>query len=163
MTYPVYVTHLALHRFVRFVDVDVFNGLLRYPHLRYEAFRGPAVWSLMAVVALCLALPHEGRRTVLLGWPLLFNLPLFLVFFSDGMRHVAPCTAALLVSALPPLLEAGFYRGAESRKRLSLSVAAAFVGVWYLGHWANLALLDSDRWRYWTPFLDPAPFAWYLP
>ena len=162
-TYPVYVTHLALHRLVEFVDVDVFNGLLRYPHVAYEALRGPAVWSLMAAVALCLALPHEARRALLLGWPLFFNLPLFMLFFSDDMRHVAPCTASLLVSAIPPLLETGFYEGVVRRRRLSLAIAAIFVGAWHMAHWADLALLASDRWRYWAPFLDPAPFAWYLP
>ena len=106
-TYPVYVTHLALHRFLDFVNVNVFNGVIAYPHVVYERWRGPAIFALMGVVVLCLALPHEGRRMLFLGWPILFNLPLFLLFFSDGMRHVAPCTASLLVSAVPPLLEAG--------------------------------------------------------
>ena len=129
----------------------------------YERWRGPAVFTLMGVVALCLALPHEGRRTLFLGWPVLFNLPLFLLFFSDGMRHVAPCTAALLVSAVPPLLERGFYRMLERRRVASLG---SLPRSWPCGTFATgpiVALLASDRWRYWTPFLDPAPFAWYLP
>jgi hypothetical protein len=162
-TYPVYVTHLALHRFLGIVNVNVFNGVLSYPHVVYERLRGPAVFALMAVVVLCLTLPHEARRTLFLGWPLLFNLPLFLLFFSDGMRHIAPCTAALLVSAVPPLLEAAFYQMLWRRRRLGLGIAATFVVVWYLAQWVDLTLLASDRWRYWTPFLDPAPFAWYLP
>jgi len=161
-TYPVYVMHLALYRFLEFVTVDVFNGILRHPHVAYETLRGPAVWSLMGVVWLCLTLPHEARRTLFLGWPLLFNLPLFLLFFSDDMRHVAPCSASLLVSAVPPLLEAGFYRGLWRRRRLSVGITSAFVAVWFLAHGANQALVASDRWRYCTPFLDPAPFAWYL-
>ena len=162
-TYPVYVTHLALYRFLEFVNVNVFNGVLAYPHVVYERWRGPAVFALMAVVALCLALPHEARRMLFLGWPILFNLPLFLLFFSDGMRHVAPCTAALLVAAVAPLLETDFYRMLWRRRLVSLGVAAAFVAAWHVAHWADLALLASDQWRYWTPFLDPAPFAWYLP
>jgi hypothetical protein len=161
-TYPVYVTHLALYRFLDFVNVNVFNGTLSYPHVVYEALRGPAVFSLMAVVVLCLTLPHEARRTLFLGWPILFNLPLFLLFFSDGMRHIAPCTASLLVCAVPPLLEAGFYRQVGRRRLVAFGIAATLVAVWYLAQWANLALLASDKWRYWTPLLDPAPFAWYL-
>jgi hypothetical protein len=161
-TYPVYVAHLVLSRFLQFVDVNVFNASLSYPHVVYETLRGPYIWTLMGVVALCLALPHAARRTLVLGWPLLFNLPLFLLFFSDGMRHVAPCSAALLVAAVPPLLEADFYVALGRRRRLALAVAATFVAVWFLAHWADQALLASDRWRYWTPFLDPAPFAWYL-
>ena len=79
------------------------------------------------------------------------------------MRHIAPCTAALLVSAVPPLLEAGFYRELGRRRLLTLGIAATLVAFWYSAQWADLALLGSVRWRYWTPFLDPAPFAWYLP
>ncbi len=162
VTYPVYAAHLALFRFLEFVDVDVFNGILSFPHVDYERLRGPAVWSLIAVVTLCFLLPHEPRRTLFLGWPLLFNLPLFLLFFSDDMRHIAPVTAALLVTAVPPLLEAAFYRSLLARRRLGLAVGLAFAAVWFLAHWADRALLASDAWRYWTPFLDPAPFAWYL-
>ncbi len=162
-TYPVYVAHLALFRFLRFVDVNVFNGIVNFPHVMYEKLRGRAVWSLLAVVALCLLLPHEARRALFLGWPLLFNLPLFLLFFSDDMRHIAPCTAALLITAVPPLLEGGFYREVVRRRWRSAALAGAFVAVWYGAHWADRALLAADSWRYWTPFLDPAPFAWYLP
>ena len=131
-TYPVYVMHLALHRFRGFVNGDVFNGVLSYPHVVYQALPGPAVFTLMAVVLLCLTLPHEARRTLFLGWPVLFNLPLFLLFFSDGMRHIAPCTASLLVSAVPPLLETGFYRQLGRRRLLTLGIAATFVASWYL-------------------------------
>jgi hypothetical protein len=161
-TYPVYVAHVALHKFVAFVDVNSFNATVSYPRVVYERLRGPAVWFLMGVVALSLVLPYEGRRALLLGWPLLFNLPLFLFFFSDGMRHVAPVTASLLVTGVVPLLEASFYRTLTTRRGRVLAVAAAFVGLWFLLHWADAALLASDRWRYWTPFLDPAPFQWYL-
>jgi hypothetical protein len=161
-TYPVYVAHVALHKFVAFVDLNVFNGTVSYPRVVYERLRGPTVWFLMGVVALSLVLPYEGRRALLLGWPLLFNLPLFLFFFSDGMRHVAPVTTSLLVTGVLPLLEAGFYRTLATRRRRVLGVATAFVALWFVMHWADAALLASDRWRYWTPFLDPAPFQWYL-
>jgi hypothetical protein len=161
-TYPVYVAHLALHRFLEFVDVNVFNGIVSYPRVVYERLRGPTVWCLIGVVASCLALPYQARRALFLGWPLLFNLPLFLLFFSDGMRHVAPCSAALLVTSLPPLLETGFYQVLWRRRRATLAAATAFTGTWFLAHWADRALLASEQWRYWTPFLDPAPFAWYL-
>jgi hypothetical protein len=162
LTYPAYVLHVALHKFVQYVDVDVFNGLVDFPQLDYRRLRGFAVWSLMAVVALCLLLPHERRRALFLGWPLFFNLPLFLFFFSDGMRHVAPVSASLLVAGVAPLTDAGFFRTLAARRRRALAVAAAFVALWFLLHWADRALIESDGFRYSTPFLDPAPFAWYL-
>src|SRR5712692_1957954 len=119
--------HLALHKFLGFVDVNVFNGILSFPGVLYEAARGPVVWALLAVMIACLAPGHEVRRTLFLGWPLLFNLPLFLLFFSDDMRHVAPSSAALLVAAIPPLLEPPFYRAQWLRRRTTLAVALAFV------------------------------------
>jgi hypothetical protein len=162
LTYPVYVSHLALHRLLRFTDVNVFNGIVNYPRLDYERLRGPAVWALAAVVALGLLLGHEARRTLLLGWPLFFNLPLFLLFFSDDMRHVAPCTAALFVAAAPPLLEPAFYRTLLHEKARAFAIALALLLAWPLVHWVDRALLASDALRYWSPLLDPAPFAWYL-
>jgi hypothetical protein len=161
-TYPVYVAHVALHKFVQYVDLNAFNSMLSYPRIAYAGLRGTGVWLLMGSVALSLVLPHEGRRALFLGWPLFFNLPLFLFFFSDGMRHVAPVSACLLITGTASLTEAGFYRALAARRRRALAVAAAFVAVWFLMHWADQALLASDRWRYWTPLLDPAPFQWYL-
>ncbi len=161
-TYPVYVAHLMLFRFLQFVDVDVFAGILQYPQADYGRLSGFAVWVLLATVALCFAVRHEPRRTLFVGWPLLFNLPLFLFFFSDDMRHVAPVTAALLVTALPPLLEAGFHRALIVHKATAVVVAAGFLLAWPLAHWADRALIAFDALRYATPFLDPEPFAWYL-
>lgn len=162
LTYPVYVAHLFLHKLVRFVDVHAFSGIVTFSRLDYSRLNGPGVFALLCVAALALALPHEGRRTLLLGWPLFFNLTLFLLFFWDGMRHTAPVTAALLVTTIPVLAEPGFYRALATRKRRAAAVVLAFVAAWFVLHWADAALLASDAWRYWTPLLDPAPFAWYL-
>src|SRR5262249_49841867 len=154
-TYPVFVAHVALHKLVAYVDVDAFNGIVDYPQLDYRPLRGLAVWLLLGATALSLLLHHESRRTLLLGSPLFFNLPLFLFFFSDGMRHVAPVTASLLVTATPLLAEGGLYRTVAGRRRRALGVAAAFAILWLALHWADRALLASDHFRYWTPFLDP--------
>ena len=157
-----YVAHVALHKFVQFVDGNALNGAIRFPRLRYEALRGPGVWLMMGLVTLSLLLAHEARRTLFLAWPLLFNLPLFLFFFSDGMRHVAPVTASLFVATLPLIGEGAFYQTLGKRRGRAFGVVSGWVALWFLLHWADGMLLGSERWRYWTPFLDPAPFAWYL-
>jgi hypothetical protein len=162
LTYPVYVAHLGLHRLLEFVDVDALNGILSYPHVAHERLRGPGVVALLVVFGLCLVLRHEADRTLLVGWPLLFSLPLFLLFFSDDMRHVAPVTAALFAATVPPLLERGFYRTVWRRRRSAAAVATVVFAAWAGGRWLDAAILASERVRYWTPFLDPAPFAWYL-
>ena len=162
LTYPVYAIHLVLHRLVEFVDVDALNGVLSYPHVDYRRLCGAGIVALLVVFVIDLAFGLGARRSLLLGWPLLFNLPLFLVFFSDDMRHVAPVTASLFAAALPPLLEPAFYRTLWRRRRAATLLAAAVVSVWLGLRWADGAILAADSLRYWTPFLDPAPFAWYL-
>jgi hypothetical protein len=162
LTYPVYTVHLVVHRLLELVDVNLLNGVLSYPHVVYERLRGTGILVLAFVFVACLVLGHAARRTLLVGWPLLFNLPLFLIFFSDGMRHVAPITAALFASTLPPLLEPAFYRTLWRRRRGAMAIAATVVVLWLGGRWMDRALLASDSLRYWTPFLDPASFAWYL-
>jgi hypothetical protein len=162
LTYPVYAVHLVVHRLLEFVDVNALNGVLGYRHVVYERLRGAGVAALVFVFAACLVLRHEAPRTLLVGWPLLFNLPVFLVFFSDGMRHVAPVTAALFASTLPSLLEPAFYRTLWRRRRAAAAIGAGVVVLWMGGRWVDRALLAFDSLRYWTPLLDPAPFAWYL-
>ena len=161
-TYPVYCGHLVLHRLLAFIDVNVFNGRLAFPHVDYERLRGPAVFGLGVVVMLALLPGHERQRTLFLAWPLFFNLPLFLVFFSDDMRHVAPVSASLLVSSIPLLTETGFYQAAWRQRGRAAALAAGLLIAWLGARQLDQALLASDAWRYWTPFLDPAPFAWYL-
>ena len=162
-TYPVYVAHVALHKFVEFVDINVFNAAVTYPRVVYERLRGPAVWFLMGVVALSLVLPYEGRRTLFLGWPLVLQpaaVPVLL------LRRDAPRRAGERLPARHGACRPCGVRASTGRSRAPaaarLGVAAAFVAAWFLLHWADQAFFASDRWRYWTPFLDPAPFAWYL-
>jgi hypothetical protein len=163
LTYPVYGVHVAVNRLVGYVDVNAFNSVHGFPRVYYEKLRGPGVGAFLCVVAVGLVLGYERPRTLLLGWPLFFSLPLFLFFFSDGMRHVAPVSASLFVAGLPPLCESGFYRQIRRRWRIAAATVGAFVAAWLLLHWADGALLAADSWRYWTPILDSAPFDWYLP
>ena len=144
--------HLALHKFLQFVDVNAFNAAITYPRVVYERLRGPPVWSLMGVVAVCVLLPHERRRTLFLGWPLFFNLPLFLVLLlrRDAPRRTVQRGSASS-TAVPPLLEAGFYRALWHRRRRTLAVAVTFVTLWFLAplgrsgaaRLRSLALLDA--------------------
>jgi hypothetical protein len=165
LTYPLYVPHLMLHRGLEYLDLLTpgRSNVVTFPHAPVYALRAPIVWALLGVIALCLCLPYEARRTLYLAWPLLFNLPIFLFFFSDGPRHVAPCLTAQVVAALPPLCEAGFYRALLGRRRRALALAAAFVAAWFLAHQMDEFLLASDRVRYWAPLLDPARLLSGLP
>jgi hypothetical protein len=165
LTYPIYVPHLMLHRGLEYLDLFApgKSNPVSFPHAPLHYLRAPLVWALLGVITLCLCLGYEARRTLYLAWPLLFNLPIFLFFFSDGPRHVAPCLTAQVVAALPALCEAGFYRTLLAQRWRALTLAAAFVAAWFLAHQVDEFVLASDRVRYWAPVLDPARLLSGLP
>jgi hypothetical protein len=165
LTYPIYVPHLMLHRSLDYLDLFApgKSNPVSFPHAPLHYLRAPLVWALWGVIALCLCLGYEARRTLYLAWPLFFNLPIFLFFFSDGPRHVAPALTAQVVAALPPLCEAGFYRTLLGQRRKALALAAVFVAAWFLAHKVDEFVLASDRVRYWAPVLDPARLLSGLP
>jgi hypothetical protein len=165
LTYPIYVPHLMLYRSLDYLDLFApgKSNPVSFPHTPLHHLRAPLVWALLGVITLCLCLGYEARRTLYLAWPLFFNLPIFLFFFSDGPRHVAPALTAQVVAALPPLCEAGFYRTLLGQRWKALALAAAFVAVWFLAHQIDEFVLASDRVRYWAPVLDPARLLSGLP
>jgi hypothetical protein len=115
-----------------------------------------AIVGLLTIIGLCLAVDHERRRTLLFGWPLLFNAPLFWVMFASEGRFYAAIPIALLTAAVPPLFEGRFYARLAARPWRTASVLACAavlaVAAWPFHDW----LLRADAFRYWTPFLDPA-------
>jgi len=115
----------------------------------------------MLVSALTAFYGPGSRRTLLLSWPMLFQVPVLLLVYFDA-RHLAPASAALLATALPPLFELSFYRAIWQRPNIALIMAGVCMIGSLLVRWADQALLASESWRYWTPLLDPARFAWYL-
>ena len=114
-----------------FVDVNVFNGVLQLParRLRDAARAGGLVAAGRRGAVRRCCRTRRGARCFL-GWPLLFNLPLFLLFFSDGMRHVAPVHrgAPRRVRSAPARGRASTGRSGGGVGGLS-AIAAAFVAL----------------------------------
>jgi hypothetical protein len=115
--------------------------------------------GLLTVIGLCLAVGYERGRTLLLGWPLFFNAPLFWIMFESEGRFYGAIPIALLVAAVPPLFEREFYLRLAARPRWALSVLAGMgvlaVSAWPFHDW----LMRADAFHYWTPFLDPSQSA----
>jgi hypothetical protein len=162
-TYPVYVAHLFLHKGLAYVRGYDGWGFQEFPHVRFDLLPRAYTWGLFTLIALSLSLGHEARRTLLLAWPLFFNLPLFFLFYMDGGRHVAAVAVAQHVAALPLLGESGFYRAIAARPLRAGALIAVSVAAFFLAHWADTALLGHDSIRYWAPFLDPGRLTWNAP
>src|SRR5262249_45612434 len=149
---------MICHKLMEMLNGDIWPG---YPtQLQVFVFGAiPRFWlvmSLVAVVAICVAIGHERERTLLLAWPLWFDAPLFWVMFASRGRFYSAAGVALVAAAVPPLFEAPFYKTIALRP-VRAAVALACVGLfaaiaWPMHRW----LLGWDAFHYWTPFLNPA-------
>jgi hypothetical protein len=110
----------------------------------------------MTIVALTVAIGYERRRTLLVGWPLLFNAPIFWLMFASLGRFYSAVGVALLASAIPPLFERSFYDSIAAkplRSAIVLACGTVFaVTAWTFHDW----LLANDALHYWSPWLQPS-------
>jgi hypothetical protein len=106
-------------------------------------------------MAAALAVNHRRRGTLLLGWAVFLNMPLFFVTFASGGRFYPAAGVALLVAAVPLLCDADFYR-ALARHPWRVAVVIACVTAFAAGGSRVEALVAAnDRLHYWTPLVDP--------
>jgi len=158
LTYPGHFVIMTYHKFLRCVDGDLWPG---FPtDLQRSLFRiiprPPIVLVLLTGLALCIAVGYDRRTVLLLAWPLALDAPFFWVMFASEGRFYGAVGVALLVAALPPLLERGFYLSLAARPWRTAGVVACAglfaVCRWPLHDW----LLRNDAFHYWSPLLDPA-------
>lgn len=158
LTYPGHFVLMVYHKLMEMLNGDIWPG---YPtQLQVFVFGAiPRFWlvmSLVAVIAICVAIGHERERTLLLAWPLWFDAPLFWVMFASLGRFYSAAGVALVAAAIPPLFEAPFYRTIALRP-VRAAVALACVGLFAAMAWpVHRWLLAWDAFHYWTPFLNPA-------
>jgi hypothetical protein len=159
LTYPGHLFLMLSHKMMRCLyGDDLWPGYFTQVQaslFRYVSRPG-ATLSLVAIMAVCVVTGYERRRTLLLAWALLFNVPLFWVTFSSLGRFYSAAPVAMLTAAVPPLFEKQFYASIVSRPWRTASVlacaAVVAIAAWPLHDW----LLRRDAFHYWTPFLDPA-------
>jgi hypothetical protein len=156
VTYPVHFAFMVWVKFRRCLDECAWTGFVTPLNRPYELFRRAGAFAvLLAVVIVSAAVNHERRRSFLLGWVLLLNMPLFFIVYASGGRFYGPAGISLLVAAVPLMFERGFYaQVARHPWRAALVVAclAAFVaGGARVEQW----ILTDDSLHYWAPLLDP--------
>jgi len=158
LTYPGHVVVMVAHKLIRMLDGDLWPG---YPtELQATVFRVVArywiVVALLTVVALSVVVRHELHRTLMFGWPLLFDAPIFWVMYASLGRFYSAVGVALLASAVPPLFERSFYGAVVARPWRSAAVVVCgtvfALTAWTLHDW----LLANDAFHYWTPWLQPS-------
>jgi hypothetical protein len=122
--------------------------------------RGSLALTLLATVSLAIATGYERARTLLLAWPLFLNAPLFWIMQSSNGRYYGGVGVALIVSAVPLLLDRRFYGALVARYSVAATV---LVGVAVLATAARPLhdwLFSNDAFHYWSPFLDASSSSW---
>ena len=158
LTYPGHVFVMLCDKMMQVLNGDLWPGYVTPLQVAWFNVvpRYAIVMSLLTVIAACVVLDYERARTLLLGWPLLLDAPLFFVMFASLGRFYAAVGVALVAASVPPLFEPAFYTVLWANKRRTAALLACAVLIaataWPLHAW----LLRNDALHYWTPLLDPA-------
>jgi hypothetical protein len=155
LTYPGYVTTMAVDKTFGYFDKQAWSSSTPFSIGRRLATAHWVSWLLFSAIVLALATGYRRRKTALLGWGVLFVLPIFL-FVQSEPRFTLFVTASLLVGGLSVLSRRGFYRTLLRRWQLALPLAAVLLCIWLWHGRIDSALLGWDGFRYWAPFLDPS-------
>jgi hypothetical protein len=160
VTYPVHFGFMVWFKLRRCVLDQSWPGFRTRINLLYSGFgfgtlRLGLFVFLLAIVAMAIAVDHAIRRTLLLGWVLFLNMPIFFVVFTSAGRFYAAAGVSLLVTAIPLLLDGGLYSRIKRYPWRAALVIACF-GLFILeGHRVEDWVRAHDAVHYWAPFLDP--------
>jgi hypothetical protein len=108
---------------------------------------------LLFAIGVAAATGFKGRRTFLLGWPVVLNLPLFLVL-TYNPRYVPFVSCSIMFAAVPLLASRDFYQRLATI-RWPLAFLLVVLCLVRLSGPAVYRVALSDRFRYWAPLLDP--------
>jgi len=155
LTYPGFLISNVGNKAYAYVVANTWSGpLALYPSRWIAPVMRRFVFGVFVVAAAsALAAGFERRRTFFLGWPILLNLPLFLVL-QWNERYVPFVSCSMMFTAVPLLMCGEFYRRLGRIKNHLVALLVVLFLVWLSGP-AIYTLLLSDRFRYWTPLFDP--------
>lgn len=145
-TYPIYTLSLILHKFLLFAKGCLENALY------------PGSWKglyLLAPLFISFTLRYRCFQTFILSWPVLFNIPVFFLFYASEGRFYAAPIISLIVASFSLLLDRGFYRKMITYWGKTAIVLIAFLSILWFGPSVDEYLIKNDKLRYWAPFLDP--------
>jgi hypothetical protein len=155
LTYPGFVISNSANKAYAYVVANVWTGSLMLQPAEWvgRVMRKFVYWALLFAIGVAAATGFKGRRTFLLGWPVVLNLPLFLVL-TYNPRYVPFVSCSIMFAAVPLLASRDFYRRLAAI-RWPLAFLLVGLCVVRLSGPALYRAVLSDRLRYWAPLLDP--------
>jgi len=156
-TYPVHFSFMVWYKLRRSVFGESWPGFRTRLSVLYGGFvREVGLFIvLLTVLGLALAVNHERRRSVLLGWALFLNMPIFFLVFDSNGRFYPAAGVSLLVSTIPLLFEPGFYAQMRRHRYRVVCVLACAVLFVAQGRRVEDWVRGNDALHYWAPVLDP--------
>jgi hypothetical protein len=156
ITYPVHFTFMVIAKLRRCVFSESWPGVhTRFTSLYTMGREAGLFVILLATVAAAIAVNHERRRSILLGWPLFFNMPMFFIVYESSGRFYETASVAAVIAAVPLLAERGFYDQIVRRRRRAIAALACVAALTIGGAWIEYVVRTNDALHYWAPLLDP--------
>jgi len=156
ITYPVHFTFMVIAKLRRCVFAESWPGVhTRFNSLYTRGREAGLFLILLSTVAAAIAVNHERRRSILLGWPLFFNMPMFFLVYESSGRFYETASVAAVVAAVPLLAERGFYDQIVRRRRHAIVALACVAALTIGGAWIEYVVRTNDALHYWAPLLDP--------
>jgi hypothetical protein len=155
VTYPIHFGLMVWFKFRRCVYDWAWPGFQTPVNRLYITVRELGGFGLLlALAATSWLVGHERRRTLLLGWALVLNMPLFLVMFDSAGRFYGAVGVAAVATAVPLIFERGLYtQMARHPRRVAAAIACVAVFV-AAGERVERWVISHDSVHYWTPLLD---------
>ncbi len=155
LIYPNYIVANIANKAFAYIVANVWTGSLVLPPSEWigRLMRRIVYWLFLGAMAAAAVTGFERRRTFLLGWPVLLNLPLFLLL-QYNPRYVPFVTCSIMFAAVPLLADRAFYRRLATIKGPLIAVFVVLCLVRLSGP-AIYRFVQSDRFRYWAPLIDP--------
>jgi hypothetical protein len=156
ITYPVHFAFMVWFKLRRSVydwSWPGFQTPFNRPYILLREAGGFAL--LLAVAAVSVLVHHERRRTWVLGWALVFNMPLFFVVFGSAGRFNSAAGVSLIAAAIPPLFERGLYTQMARYPWRVVAVIACVGALAVGGARVERWIVSDDSLHYWAPLLDP--------
>jgi hypothetical protein len=156
ITYPVHFALMVLSKARSAITAQSFPGFQTRFNLPFGVGGDNRLFLvLLTAMAAALAVDYRRRRTLLLGWAVFLNMPLFFVTFASGGRFYPAAGASLVVATVPLLCDAEYYKRLAQRP-WRVAVVIACLTAFVAGEPRIEALIAAhESLHYWTPLLDP--------
>ncbi len=144
-TYPFYTFSVVLHKLLFYLKSFSFAPF----NIQWKSL------YLLIPLTLSISLKYKRFQTFIFSWPILFNVPIFFLFYSSSGRFYLAPTISLIIASFALLLDPGFYRKIMNYRKKTALILLSFMAFIWLGPALDNYLLKNDKLRYWAPFLDP--------